>query len=350
VSAGALQIGNGGTSGSLVNQGGIVNNASVIFNRSDSSSYGGSISGSGSVTKLGAGTFILGGSNSYAGDTIINSGVMQYNVTSNLGSNSNAIVFNGGTLRQAVAGTQARNVTLNAGGGGIDTNGANATFSGNFSGAGGLTKAGGGTLTLSGINNFNGGTSVSAGRLTVSGASTTLGTGNVSVLGSGTALEIQNGVANAIDDAATLSLFGGGTVGLADQGFADLGSGIIETVASLLLGGVAQTPGTYGSTLSGAMFQNDEYFAGTGIVEVPAIGDYNGDFKANAADYVSWRKDSTLGGPNGYETWRENFDQSAAASPNLGGPSLGDSLVPEPTSVALMLLGLGAIAVRRRAR
>jgi len=161
-----------------------------------------------------------------------------------------------------------------------------------------------------------------------------------------TALEIQTGVTNAIGDLATLSLFGGGTAGLADQGFADLGSGIIETVASLLLGGVAQVPGTYGSTASGAMFQNDEFFAGTGIVAVPALGDYNGDFKANAADYVTWRKDSTFGGANGYETWRESFDQSAAASPGLGDPSA----VPEPTSVALLLLGIGAMMIRRRVR
>ena len=318
VSAGALQIGNGGTSGSLANQGGIVNNGSVIFNRSDTSSYGGAISGSGSVTKLGIGTFTLGGSNSYAGDTNINGGVLQYNVTSNLGSNSNSIVFDGGTLRTLVAGSQARcNVTLNAGGGAIDTNGLNSTFSGNFGGTGALAKSGRRVRSLTGTNSYSGSTLVIAGRLTVSGASTALGTGNVTVLGTtaNTALEIQTGVTNAIDDLATLSLFGGGTSGSADQGFADLGSGIIETVASLLLGGVAQVPGTYGSTTSGAMFQNDEYFAGTGIVAVPAVGDYNGDFKANAADYVNLAQERCLWRSQRIRNVAQNFEQSAAASP-----------------------------------
>ena len=53
VSAGTLQIGNAGTSGSVA--GDIVNNTSLVFDRSDSIEYDGVISGSGSLTQLGAG-------------------------------------------------------------------------------------------------------------------------------------------------------------------------------------------------------------------------------------------------------------------------------------------------------
>lgn len=81
-------------------------------------------------------------------------------------------------------------------------------------------------------------------------------------------LTIQTGVANAISDLATLSLAGGGAAGTADFGYVNLGAGVNETVGNLLLGTLAQVDGTYGSSLSNATYQNDEYFSGTGIVTV----------------------------------------------------------------------------------
>jgi hypothetical protein len=69
-------------------------------------------------------------------------------------------------------------------------------------------------------------------------------------------------------DNATLSLAGGKVAGLADDGYVDLGLGVNEVVGALVLGGVAQPLGTYGSSLSTAAFKNDEYFAGSGIVTV----------------------------------------------------------------------------------
>lgn len=61
----ALQIGNGGTSGSII--GDVLNNGSFGFDRSDPLNYAGSISGSGSLTKSGSGALTLSGTNSYAG-------------------------------------------------------------------------------------------------------------------------------------------------------------------------------------------------------------------------------------------------------------------------------------------
>ncbi|WP_295493664.1 filamentous hemagglutinin N-terminal domain-containing protein, partial [Sphingorhabdus sp. EL138] len=72
LSAGTLQIGNGGTSGSIT--GNITNNGTLAFNRSDNISYGGIISGTGSLTKSGAGTLTLTGANNYSGATTISAG------------------------------------------------------------------------------------------------------------------------------------------------------------------------------------------------------------------------------------------------------------------------------------
>ena len=61
INAGTLQIGDGGTGGSIV--GDVVNNARLAFNRSDAYAFGGAISGTGSLQQSGTGTTVLTGAN-----------------------------------------------------------------------------------------------------------------------------------------------------------------------------------------------------------------------------------------------------------------------------------------------
>jgi outer membrane autotransporter protein len=75
ISAGALQIGNGGTSGSIL--GNVNNNGVLIFNRSDNISHAGAISGTGILKKEGAGVLTLtGDSSDFAGYTSVNAGML----------------------------------------------------------------------------------------------------------------------------------------------------------------------------------------------------------------------------------------------------------------------------------
>ena len=67
ISTGTLQLGNGGTSGSIV--GDVVNNATFAVNRSDMFTFGGVISGAGAFQQLGTGTTVLTGANTYTGIT-----------------------------------------------------------------------------------------------------------------------------------------------------------------------------------------------------------------------------------------------------------------------------------------
>ncbi len=132
-----------------------------------------------------------------------------------------------------------------------------------------LRQQGAGTLTVSGTNTYTGGTVVASG--SISGATDgAFGAGSVSVQTAAVSLSIQTGVLSAVADTATLSLEGGGTLGVADFGFAELQAGVNEIVGGLFLGGILQTPGIYGSSSSGAPLanQSNEYFSGTGTITV----------------------------------------------------------------------------------
>ena len=73
ITAGTLQLGNGGTTGSIL--GDVVNNATLAFNRSNAYQFDGAISGSGAVQQIGAGTTTLTAVNTYAGATTISAGI-----------------------------------------------------------------------------------------------------------------------------------------------------------------------------------------------------------------------------------------------------------------------------------
>jgi hypothetical protein len=72
-------------------------------------------------------------------------------------------------------------------------------------------------------------------------------------------------------------------------------------------------------------------------------GDYNHNGKADAADYVLWRKDpaSFGGNPAGYNTWRSNFSTPP-------GSGVGAGAVPEPGT--MMLAAVAALALMAASR
>ena len=68
------------------------------------------------------------------------------------------------------------------------------------------------------------------------------------------------------------------------------------------------------------------------LLTVPQPGDFNGDGKANAADYAVWRHSN--GSVADYNLWRAHFGQSLPGS----GSSIESAAVPEPSSLALLLV------------
>jgi autotransporter-associated beta strand protein len=112
ISSGTLQIGNGGTSGTL-GAGAVTNNAALSFNRSDALSVSNLISGSGSVTKAGSGTTTLTANNTYTGATNVNAGKLLINGDQSAASGAVTVTNSGSVL--GGTGTIGSAVTVNSG-------------------------------------------------------------------------------------------------------------------------------------------------------------------------------------------------------------------------------------------
>jgi fibronectin-binding autotransporter adhesin len=93
-----LQIGNGGTTGSLGSSTGeIKNSGTLAFNRSDVVSVANVISGAGALQQLGTGTLTLTGVNTYTGATTLSAGTLAISANERI-ANTSDLVLGGGTL------------------------------------------------------------------------------------------------------------------------------------------------------------------------------------------------------------------------------------------------------------
>ncbi|PWU08357.1 MAG: hypothetical protein C5B47_04850 [Verrucomicrobia bacterium] len=150
ISSGTLQIGIGGTTGSIV--GNVTNSGVLIFGRSDTITYSGVVSGAGSVIQNGPGLLILTGNNGYIGGTTINSGTLQ--------------VGNGGAT-----GSIIRNITNNSAL--IFNRSDTLVFSGTISGPGTVALNGAGTISFTGSNTYTGLTTINSGTLQIGNGGST---------------------------------------------------------------------------------------------------------------------------------------------------------------------------------
>src|SRR5205085_1377573 len=216
ISAGTLQLGNGGTTGSIV--GNVVDNGIFAINRSNAFVYNGVISGTGAFQQIGTGTTTLTAVQSYSGLTTISAGTLALTGAGNIASSS-GVVANGafdisgiaasGTSIKALSGFGSvalgtKTLTL--------TNAA-GNFAGVIGGSGGLTLAGG-TETLSAVNTYTGATTISGGTLALAGAGSIAsssgvvdkGAFDISGTGSGASIRTLSGSGTVALGAKTLIL------------------------------------------------------------------------------------------------------------------------------------------------
>ncbi|MCL2639700.1 MAG: autotransporter-associated beta strand repeat-containing protein, partial [Phycisphaerales bacterium] len=332
ISGGVLQIGNGGTSGSIAG-GQIANNGALILNRSGTLTLAGAISGSGSVQQIGSGTAILTGTNTYTGGTTINAGTLQIGNGGALGSitgnilNNSVLAFNTTstmTYGGAISGTGSvtygtaklfltadhtytggstitagnilvlgSNTTTGSIVGNITNNGtlmfyrSNAvTFSNVISGTGALEQYGSNTLTLTGVNTYTGLTTINAG-------------GTLALTGSGSIASSSEVVVNGVFDisaaGASIKSLGStattGTVRLGDRS-------LTITNASGTFGGAITGSTSSSFSLSGGtqtLTGNQGAFSGTTHIGDSTLWVNSTLFGDASSSIILW-SDATLGG------------------------------------------------------
>ena len=302
INVGTLQIGNGGSTGSLSTSSAITNNGTLAFSRNNTMTQGTDfasvIAGTGNVVQASTGTLVLSVGNTYSGATSIQSGTLSFNTgnasasaTQSLGTNRtvNIGVLNtssGTLLYTGAAGTLAKdinalgngqNVIQNSGGGlltltgTLTKNGTILVLKGGSSGiavngtiAGSASNSDlyidGGTTTLNAANTYNGPTKVyNAGTLAL-GINNAIPSGSAVTLGDATTSGTLD-MGSFTNTIASLSFgAGNGTLKLAanQTGSAQLaasGTVALGTGNSINLTGMGTSAGIYklvsGSSLNG---------------------------------------------------------------------------------------------------
>lgn len=187
VTAGTLEIGNGGATGTLALTN-IAVTSNLVFNTGGTQTIPGIISGAGNVTKKGTGTTILGGANTFTVGAFIEGGILAINADTGLGAVANGVTFQNGSGKlgsdsAGVVTTRAMTVAAGATGGFAAIEATDSLeVSGVVSGAGGIEIGGAGLVRLAAANNYAGTTTVASGILDVGVAGAT-SSGAVSVTG-----------------------------------------------------------------------------------------------------------------------------------------------------------------------
>ncbi len=187
---------------------------------------------------------------------------------------------------------------------------------------GGLTKTGMGALALTGANSYTGDTRVLEGGISLSEAT----------LADSSDVLLVDGVGLHLDFTGS------------------------DTIDSLMINGVSQPVGTYGSFSSGADFVSP-FFSGSGRLEVttfvpPVPGDFNLDGSVDGEDLTQWMGDfGTTGGSDAdtdgdsdgadFFAWQRNID--------ITGSPFASAQVPEPSTLLLAVVCAVIVVWRGRA-
>ena len=118
------------------------------------------------------------------------------------------------------------------------------------------------------------------------------------------------------------------------------------TQRDVTLAGVLADGTPFSFDLASVPSQFGGFFDPNGLLTVTRVipGDFNGDAKVDAADYVVWRRGlGTTYTQAHYDIWRAHFGQTAGS----GAVAALSAAVPEPATLVLLLMSLGACCVRR---
>jgi len=317
IEAGVLQIGNGGTAGSIA--GDVINNAALVFNRSDALSFDNVISGTGSLHKRGAGTLTLTGANTCGGGTTVNLGTLvveggtidharaTVSVGDQAGDRGILIITDGGKVSNGVG----RAGRLAGSTGEVAVTGFGSTWTSNVvivgdAGIGMLTIADGG-IVVSNRDGRIGDETGSTGTVTVTGSGSDwtngtdlligrLGNGTLTIEDGATASNRNSFIGFDTDSAGTVMVTGNesawthernlvvGRSGTGTLTIADLGT---VSNSNAIIGAFAESNGTLTVTGAGSTWTN------SGDLDIGVAG--SGNLTIAAGAHVEVGGDLTLG-------------------------------------------------------
>jgi fibronectin-binding autotransporter adhesin len=364
VSSGTLQIGDGGTSGTLTSDDYLELNGTLAFNRSDTYMVSvGTIFGGGEIVQSGSGTLRLEAFSLGVSALVVEAGSMvvdSQDAEPSILSQPSLEVAAGASFTLK---THTTTFSSLAGGGSITLDGAslvhnnaaNATFSGTINGSGGFTQNGTATTMLAGNLTYTGPTQINSGTLLINGSL---------------------GASSSVGVAAGATLGGNGTIGgpLAVQGTVSPGVGI----ESLAVGRVTfdatstfdfQTDSSAASAVAADLLvvtvginivdgaaiafsdlsQTPAAFApGTILTLVNYGGDWNGGcFSLNGTSLTQGSQFTTGG-----TMWAIDYSATTGGlnfqSDQITGRFINMTAVPEPSTYALLALGALVWAVLAR--
>jgi len=308
--------------------------------------------GFGGLTKTGSGVLTLSSVTDFSGGLYINAGTVAVDAASKLGHrNYTGTFINGGTLR--VNGTALNNLDNNyvnwgSFNGGLDIADSANTFTVNsaLGGNGSLTKSGAGTLALTAANAYTGSTTIDAGTLLVNGS---LATASSVAVNSGGTL----GGSGTIGGAVTVN--SGGTLAPGNSpGILTVGSLVLNSGATTLL--EVNDTAIRGTDFDGITISNSNSLTYGGNLTFSfgnTLANTTIDlFSFTGAPTANFANVSSTGSYVGAWSFANDAWSFTSGQQTLSfGLASGDlSVIPEPSTWALLGLGLGFMLIRQRSR
>jgi autotransporter-associated beta strand protein len=353
ISAGTLQLGNGGSTGTIANSAGVVVSPGATFdvNRSGSISFTSKISGTGTLVKNGLGTLTLSG-NSFSGNLRVNDGALTYSGTSTLPVGNYTVT--GGALN---LGARTQSIGVFQITGGSVTGTGTLTSSADFDvqagsvtqilgGTTGLNKTGSGSASVASPT-YTGATSVADGILTFTGS---LPGGNYAISGG------KLNIGALIKSIGTLQISGGtlaGTGKLTSSSTYDLRGGTIEAILAGNYGLTKSQTGT--AVLKGANTYTGTTLIDGGVLALSAGGqisalstiDCRSTFLVNDGSHTVGNITGpgvTLVGNGAQLTAHSIVQDTLTVGGNYGSLLPASAAVPEPGVLVLLALAIVPLA------
>lgn len=334
VNGGTLQIGNGGTTGTLPTGSAITDNGRLTINRSNAvvqgtDFSGAPITGSGGLTQAGSDTLTLNAANTFSGTTRASAGTLLLtnslalqNSILDLDAVDTGTVVVDSSLSSATVGALAgsRNLALLNGASSalaLTVGNATGTYSGALSDSGSLTKAGAGAQTLTGTNTYTGGTTINGGTL-------------------------QFGQTVSMPASGAVAVNNGGTFGINAGGAGEWTDSAVSTdpasIASIIAGTGGQGTANQVTWNSGSTLAIDTTNASGGMTYTGVIGSFRttGGGTTNAVGFTK-RGANTL-----TLTANNTFSGPLSIAANSGTLMLTGTNANAGTTMTIPTVGIGA--------